>query len=219
VVPQGNASANQVLQGSTFMNSSGQTITGTMTEYGYYTDYSGYLATNNETIYLGIKPGAYLIPTSAGYPEITIPKSKVNNLRPENIVSGKEILGVWGTYSPATYSITSYPTPGGSTPAGYNVWCNYSKQVATGAFHEYTSPIAPGTGTYYVYVNATYVLDLELQFVRSDGSIAAQGIINTNGSKIFTITMPANMEFTIKKVSGKGAMEYVKSYYILNILS
>ena len=97
VVPTGDAIAGYVVEGKTFMNSTGQMLTGTMTEHGIYTDYAGYFNANDEKIYLGVKPGAYLLPSGSGYPEVTIPKSIVNNLSPENIVSGKEILGVWGT--------------------------------------------------------------------------------------------------------------------------
>ena len=97
VTPAGTAVAANVLSGKTFINSTGQTITGSMTERGYYTDYSGYLATNDANVFIGIQLGAYMTPTSVGYPEILVPKSKINNLRPENIVSGKEILGVWGS--------------------------------------------------------------------------------------------------------------------------
>ena len=202
VTPVGTAVAGNVLSGKTFINSTGSTITGTMANRGSKT----------------ITPSASNQTLGAGYYSgITVNGDA--DLVAANIVSGKNIFGVLGTYSPATYSITSYTTPNDSTPAGYSVWCNYSKQVATSIFNEYTSPGAPGTGTYYVYVNATYVSNLEIQFVRSDGSIAAQGIISSNGYKIFTLTMPAHMTFTIKKVSGTGAMEYVKSYYILNILS
>ena len=97
VKPAGTAVASNVLSGKTFINSTGQTITGSMTERGYYTDYSGYFTTNDANIFIGIQPGAYLSSTGSGYPEILVPKTKVNNLRPENIVNGKEILGVWGT--------------------------------------------------------------------------------------------------------------------------
>ena len=97
VVPAGDAVAANVLNGKTFINSTGQVVTGSMTEHGYYTDYAGYLTTNDKNMFVGIQPGAYLSSTGSGYPEILIPKSRVNNLSPENIVSGKEILGVWGT--------------------------------------------------------------------------------------------------------------------------
>ena len=103
VVPAGDAVASNVLTGKTFINSTGSTLTGTMTEHGYYTDYAGYFTTNDVNIFVGIQPGAYLSSTGSGYPEILIPKSRVNNLSPENIVSGKEILGVWGTASTSSY--------------------------------------------------------------------------------------------------------------------
>ena len=98
VVPQGNASANQVLQGSTFMNSSGQLQTGTMPEHGnvtYVDKYINYTYDAN-SVYIGIPLGAYNYPTKDDFAEVYFPKALIPNLSPENIVSGKEILGVNG---------------------------------------------------------------------------------------------------------------------------
>ena len=98
VVPAGNAVAANVLSGKTFINSTGQVVTGTMPEHGnvtYVDKYINYTYDAN-SVYIGIPLGAYNYPTKEDFAEVYFPKSMIPNLSPENIVSGKEILGVWG---------------------------------------------------------------------------------------------------------------------------
>ena len=98
VTPAGNATADQVLQGSTFMNSSGQVVTGTMANMSTHTQVTDYIAWNENRIYLGIPTGAYVNVPDTGYPEVYIEKTRLDsNLVPENIVSGKSICGVAGS--------------------------------------------------------------------------------------------------------------------------
>ena len=104
VVPQGNANANQVLQGSTFMNSSGQLQAGTVpylqsnipnvTEYTanhYMTDdavVADLSGLGGNCLYFAMPTGVY---NTVGWLMSYTP-----NLIPENIVSGVNILGVTG---------------------------------------------------------------------------------------------------------------------------
>ena len=108
VTPVGTAVASNVLSGKTFINSTGQTITGTMANMSTHTQVADYVAWNADSIYLGIPTGAYVNVSSTGYPEVYINKTRLDsNLVPENIVSGKSICGVNGTAkSPSSLATT-----------------------------------------------------------------------------------------------------------------
>ena len=92
VVPAGTAVASNVLSGKTFINSTGQTITGTMTNRGSKT----------------FTPSASKQTGAAGYYSgITV--NTDSNLVAENIVSGVSIFGVTGTASSIKYATGSGP--------------------------------------------------------------------------------------------------------------
>jgi hypothetical protein len=82
VTPAGNAVASNVLSGKTFINSTGQTITGTMVNRG-----------GAQTI----TPGTSNKTLNSGYYSGNITVKGDSNLKAENIVSGKSIFGVSGT--------------------------------------------------------------------------------------------------------------------------
>ena len=92
VVPAGDAVADNVLSGKTFINSTGQTITGTMANRG-----------GAQTV----TPGTSNKTLNAGYYSGNITVQGDSNLIAENIVSGKSIFGVSGT-APASVYYSSY---------------------------------------------------------------------------------------------------------------
>lgn len=100
---EGNAVATDVLSGKTFTNSNGGVITGTMPvitpNYGEYNaghymtgqitvgDYSG---TGDNCVYFDVPRNAYT-------KDISWVMSSCPDLKPENVLSGKNVLGVIGT--------------------------------------------------------------------------------------------------------------------------
>lgn len=84
VTPAGDAVASNVLSGKTFINSTGQTITGTMTNRGGAQTITP--GTSNKTLYSGYYSG-----------NITVKGD--SNLKAANIKSGTSIFGVTGTYT------------------------------------------------------------------------------------------------------------------------
>ena len=100
VTPAGTAVAGDVLSGKTFINSTGKTVTGTMTNMSTHTQVADYVAWDTDSVYLGIPKGAYVNASSTGYPEVYIKKTRLDsNLVAANIVSGKSICGVAGSAS------------------------------------------------------------------------------------------------------------------------
>lgn len=107
VTPAGTAVAGDVLSGKTFINSTGQTITGTITNRGGAQTVTP--STSNKTLYSGYYSG-----------NITVKGD--SNLKAANIKSGTSIFGVTGTYagsgaSPNVYTINDewYPSDGYTT--------------------------------------------------------------------------------------------------------
>lgn len=107
VTPAGTAVAGDVLSGKTFINSTGQTITGTITNRGGAQTVTP--GTSNKTLYSGYYSG-----------NITV--SGDTNLKAANIKSGTSIFGVTGSYagsgaSPNVYTINTdwYPSKGYTT--------------------------------------------------------------------------------------------------------
>lgn len=82
VTPAGNAVASDVLSGKTFINSTGQVVTGTMANRG-----------GAQTV----TPGTSNKTLNSGYYSGNITVKGDNNLKASNIVSGKSIFGVNGT--------------------------------------------------------------------------------------------------------------------------
>ena len=138
VVPQGNAGPEHVLQGVSFMNSSGTVQSGNIpilasniandtniNSYNHYMtgeiqvgDYSGL---GGNCVYFAIPQYWY-----TSVPWIT---SYCPDLRPENIVSGKNILGVWGSANSGIYHKSLYQSQSiKNQTATFNINHNLGKQ-------------------------------------------------------------------------------------------
>ena len=124
VTPAGTAVASDVLSGKTFINSTGQTITGTMVNRG-----------GAQTV----TPGTSNKTLNSGYYSGNITVKGDSNLKPENIVSGKSIFGVSGTAA--------------SLPSGSNIIYNsgtINTDVTGGFTHQvYNSTSVSSVLTYY----------------------------------------------------------------------
>ena len=138
VVPQGNAGPEHVLQGVNFMNSSGTLQNGNIpilasniandtniNSYNHYMtgeiqvgDYSG----------LGGNCVYFAIP-QYWYTSVPWIMSYCPDLRPENIVSGKNILGVWGSANSGIYHKSLYQSQSiKNQTATFNINHNLGKQ-------------------------------------------------------------------------------------------
>ena len=130
VTPVGTAVASDVLTGKTFINSTGQTITGSMANMSAYTQVADYVAWNDNSIYLGIPTGAYINASSTGYPEVYIEKTRLDsNLVSENIVSGKSICGVTGSATVSSLGGKRITSGTGTVTANGN---SYRQLIVTG---------------------------------------------------------------------------------------
>ena len=117
VTPAGNAVAANVLSGKTFINSTGQTITGTMANNGTKT----------------ITPKASAQTLGAGYyDEITINGDV--DLVAANIVSGKNIFGVAGTATVSSLGGKQFATGTSSTFDNSTTWTYYNGTKAEGVY-------------------------------------------------------------------------------------
>ena len=200
VTPAGNAVAANVLSGKTFINSTGQTITGTMANNGTKT----------------ITPKASAQTLGAGYyDKVTINGDA--DLVAANIVSGKNIFGVTGSATlenvakaGSTYSLMPYYYNNGTL----------SQMVLSGTFSSFTHMISlfvPLGGTMTVNCNfsagsSTTTAELKIEQVRGNNSIWSK-TLSTSGTTGITVNENvSNLKFgdiiklSIRTVSGdKGA--------------
>jgi hypothetical protein len=97
VVPAGNATIDNVIAGKTFMNSSGELLTGNIVNQPAITNAIS-VGKWETDIYFRIPQGVYLTNSYDGYPEILCNATDIDsNIKPENIISGKSICGINGT--------------------------------------------------------------------------------------------------------------------------
>ena len=131
VTPAGDAVAANVLSGKTFINDTGQLVTGTMVNRGSKTFTP---STSNQTAAAGY------------YSNITC--NAVSNLSAGNIKSGVVVGGVTGTC--AYYTVTS---PGNTTWIAATTISDKSWGNTNGSYiNIHTSNAAPATGTYNIYI-------------------------------------------------------------------
>lgn len=135
VTPAGTAVAGDVLSGKTFMNSTGQLVTGTMTNRG-----------GAQTV----TPGTSNKTLNAGYYSGNITVQGDSNLKAENIKSGVSIFGINGTLS-SSLSSTDISKSQVSYKTGYilvthNLYVNMSVLFCQVGTHMHN----PGTGVIYV---------------------------------------------------------------------
>ena len=151
VTPAGTAVAGNVLSGKTFINSTGNTITGSMTNRAANTNCVSTSTNSSGTLYVRIPQGAYVTNSSSGYPTIDVIDS---DFVASNIVSGKNIFGVTGT---ATAASMGAPTLVAGT--GYVIWRLDSSITKshddTGNWLHYYTWTSPYNGTYSIIVNST----------------------------------------------------------------
>lgn len=131
VTPAGDAVAENVLSSKTFINSTGQLVTGTMV--------------NRES--KTFTPSASKQTAAAGYYS-SITCNAVSNLSAGNIKSGVVVGGVTGTCP--YYTVTS---PGSTTWIAATTISDRSWGYTNGSYiNIYTSNAAPATGTYNIYI-------------------------------------------------------------------
>jgi hypothetical protein len=211
VTPAGTAVASNVLSGKTFINSTGQTITGTMANNGTKT----------------ITPKASAQSLGAGYyDKITINGDA--DLVAANIVSGKNIFGVTGTASTlksssnfnyaffTSYNTTIYINGGASdTKQGQN----YLITSFTNNAGDCNIRISGLT----VHVSQYYNMAYTVEYVRN-GSVVYTSTIDTVGSTKFSTDYDVLkkgdvLNFYIKSKSSSAKNSGVKDLMILGSLS
>jgi hypothetical protein len=211
VTPAGTAVASNVLTGKTFINSTGQTITGTMANNGTKT----------------ITPKASAQTLGAGYyDKITINGDA--DLVAANIVSGKNIFGVTGTASTlksssnfnyaffTSYNTTIYINGGASdTKQGQN----YLITSFTNNAGDCNIRISGLT----VHVSQYYNMAYTVEYVRN-GSVVYTSTIDTVGSTKFSTDYDVLkkgdvLNFYIKSKSSSAKNSGVKDLMILGSLS
>ena len=161
VVPAGTAVASNVLSGKTFINSTGQTITGTMTNRGSKT----------------FTPSASKQTGAAGYYSgITV--NTDSNLVAENIVSGVSIFGVTGTASSIKYATGSGPMVG-VTGGGFGITVSNLDFTPT---HVYGYALYSIGSVTNIYVGSLVIVDGNCRAIcyGNDSSFSYDGI-KTNG--------------------------------------
>ena len=221
VVPVGTATASDVLSGKTFINSTGQTLTGSMRSFGSYTyapDYMNpYVASNGTNMYVGIPTGAYLNTTSAsGGAEVQIPLTSVPGLNASNIKKGTSILGVPGTL--VAFQTIQYQGVGVYSTIAYN-GATYTGSVQYNSSGIYNYPVI-AVCTYDMTVTSSYKLTDQVSTITFDATAADNVFQNGGSSGSGSVTTSLDMSidrsvsgrcsFTLK-VGGNGGSIYVNS--------
>jgi hypothetical protein len=191
VTPAGNAVASNVLSGKTFINSTGQVVTGTMANMSTHTQVADYVAWNTQSIYLGIPAGAYVSTSSTGYPEVYIEKTRLDsNLVPGNIVSGKSICGVNGS--------ATVDSMGGKRIATGTINCSievsYSSTKSFTFNYNTTIPFTPSRLILYIPVDNNFaytrrIVDSVFNNSMNNGDSVSNVIIWINSVTNSTVTI------------------------------
>ena len=221
VVPVGTATASDVLSGKTFINSTGQTLTGSMRSFDSYTyapDYMDpYVASNGVNMYVGIPTGAYLNTTPAsGGAEVQVPLTSVPGLDASNIKKGTSILGVSGTL--VAFQTIQYQGVGVYSTIAYN-GATYTGSVQYNSSGIYNYPVV-AVCTYDMTVTSTYKLTDQVSTITFDATAADNVFQNggSNGSGSVTTSLDMSIDRSVSgrcsftlKVGGNGGSIYVKS--------
>ena len=221
VVPVGTATASDVLSGKTFINSTGQTLTGSMRSFDSYTytpDYmTPYVASNGVNMYVGIPTGAYLNTTTAsGGAEVQVPLTSVPGLRASNIRKGSSILGVSGTL--VAFQTIQYQGIGVYSNIAYN-GATYTNSVQYNSSGIYNYPVI-AVCTYDMTVTSSYKLTDQVSTITFDAT-AADNVFQNGGSSGYdgtTTSLDMSIDRSVSgvcsftlKVGGNGGSIYVNS--------
>ena len=199
VAPVGTATASDVLSGKTFINSTGSTVTGSITNQGSKTITP---STSNQTL-----PAGY-------YSDITI--NGDSDLVASNIRKGYNLFGVSGTL--VAFQTIQYQGIGVYSNIAYN-GATYTNSVQYNSSGIYNYPVI-AVCTYDMTVTSSYKLTDQVSTITFDATAADNVFQNGGSSGSGSVTTSLDMSidrsvsgrcsFTLK-VGGNGGSIYVNS--------
>ena len=199
VVPVGTATASDVLSGKTFINSTGSTVTGTITNQGSKTITP---STSNQTL-----PAGY-------YSGITI--NGDSDLKASNIRKGYNLFGVSGTL--VAFQTIQYQGVGVYSNIAYN-GATYTGSVQYNSSGIYNYPVV-AVCTYDMTITSSYKLTGQVSTITFDATVPDNVFQNGGSSGYGSTTTSLDMSidrsvsgvcsYTLK-VGGNGGSIYVKS--------